>query len=124
MVEADGELSSCAWRGQIAGHTAVLKLLNESLLQMRGKLSRLGFSTTLELNGRIKMAKNKGDHESSKTSSEESGTDKSLRAAHLRDESAQTRDIERMSDKGPDKAEANITDAERDAHRMRTKNEV
>jgi hypothetical protein len=70
------------------------------------------------------MAKSKDDNKSSKASSDESGTDKSLRAAHLRDESAQTRDIERMSDKGPDQAEANITEAERDAHRMRTKNEV
>jgi hypothetical protein len=69
------------------------------------------------------MAKNKSDNTASKAS-DESGTDKSLRAAHLRDESAQARDIERMSDKGPDKAEANFTEAERDAHRMRTKNEV
>jgi hypothetical protein len=70
------------------------------------------------------MDKGKRDNKTAKKSAADASKDKSLKAAHLRDESAQTRDIERMSDKGPDKAESNITHAERDAHRMRTQNDV
>ena len=70
------------------------------------------------------MKKGERDSKMPKKDSQDSAKDKSLHAAHLRDESAQVRDIERMSDKGPDKAEANISEAERDAHRMRTENEV
>jgi hypothetical protein len=70
------------------------------------------------------MKKEKGASQDASNPSSDSSSDDSLRAAHVRDESEQTRDIERMSDKGPDEAEANITEAERDAHRMRTRNEV
>ena len=67
----------------------------------------------------------KGERDN-KTAGKSANSDKrdSLKAAHQRDESAQTRDIERMSDKSPDEAEAGMTEKERDAHRMRTKNEV
>lgn len=70
------------------------------------------------------MSKGERDNKGSKKPAKKADADASLRAAHLRDESAQTRDIDRMSDKGPDEAEANITEAERDAHKMRTKNQV
>jgi len=70
------------------------------------------------------MDKGKRDNKKGKKSSSSADADKSLRSAHQRDESAQTRDIERLSDKGPDTAESNITKAERDAHRMRTENDV
>jgi hypothetical protein len=49
---------------------------------------------------------------------------KSAADARTRDESAQTRDIERMSSKGPDPAEKGLGRAEIDARRMRTKNEI
>lgn len=49
---------------------------------------------------------------------------KSAAEARKRDESAQTRDIERMSSKSPDPAEKGLGRAELDAQRMRIKNEI
>ncbi|MEO9037198.1 MAG: hypothetical protein ABI442_16980 [Gemmatimonadaceae bacterium] len=59
-----------------------------------------------------------------KSKGKNSAKDDGLRAAHQRDESAQSRDIERLSDKTPDPAEKDLGAGESVARKMRTQNEV